>query len=158
MSIEFTISPAQRLVVVTALEPAKLPETLVRCSALAMQSEFVPGFSLLIDARGLRRFAGPNQRKLIAAAVRALHNAAMPRVAIVVSRDRTFGIAKSAADMAHDAALELGVFRSMLAALYWIDFPRAQALQPADIPPAVLADIRGSRFEMAELRRARRAS
>lgn len=157
--MDFTISSAQQLVVVTAQEPAKLPGTLVNCASIAMHSEFVPGYSLLLDARGLRRFAGPNQRRVLATAARALQAAGMHRVAIVVASDRTFNIAKTASEIAHDAGLELGVFRSMLAALYWIDFPRAHALAGAsdDIPAAVLADI-GSSDELEELTRIRRAS
>jgi hypothetical protein len=159
VSIDFTISAAQQLVVVTAHEPAKLPETLAHSASLAQQPEFERGFSLLFDARGLRRFAGPNQRRVLAMAARALLAAGMSRVAIVAGTDRTFNIAKTASEVAHDAGLELGVFRSMLAALYWIDFPRAHAIAGAtdEVPPAVLADI-GSAEDLEELTRLRRAS
>lgn len=159
MSIEFTVSAAQQLVVVTAQEPSKLPESLAQCATLAAQPDFAPGFSLLFDARALRRFAGPNQRRVLTAASRTLKGAGMSRVGIVVSSDRTFNIAKTASEIAHDAGLEVGVFRSMLAALYWIDFPRAHALAGAsdDVPAAVLADIGGSTFELEELNQVRRA-
>lgn len=158
MSIDFTISAAQQLVVVTAHEPSKLPETLAHCATLAKQPDFSPGFSLLFDARGLRRFAGPNQRRILTTAARALVAQGMSRIAVVVASDRTFNIAKTAAEVAHDAGLELGAFRSMLAALYWIDFPRAQALAGAtdDVPAAVLAEI-GSSEDLQELTRIRRA-
>lgn len=161
MSIDFTISAAQQLVVVTAHEPAKLPETLAHCATLARQPDFAPGFSLLFDARGLRRFAGPNQRRVLNAAARNLLAEGMSRVAVVVSSDRTFNIAKTASEVAHDAGLELGVFRSMLAALYWIDFPRAHALAGAtdEVPPAVLAEIGSAESsDLDELNRIRRAS
>lgn len=155
--MEFTISSAQQLVVVTAHEPAKLPETLVRCADLASQPDFQRGFALLLDARALRRFAGPNQRRILTSAARALQGVGLPRVAIVVASDRTFNIAKTASEIAHDAGLELGVFRSMLAALYWIDFPRAHALTgESDVPAAVLAQI-GAGEDMVELERVRRA-
>lgn len=159
MSIDCTISAAQQLVVVTAHEPSKLPETLAHCATLAQQPDFAPGFSLLFDARGLRRFAGPNQRRILTTAARALIARGMSRVAVVVGNDRTFNVAKTASEVGHDAGLELGVFRSMLAALYWIDFPRAQALTgaTADVPPAVLAEI-GSSEDLQELTRIRRAS
>lgn len=158
VSIQFTISAAQQLVVVTAQEPAKLPETLLGCSSLAAQAEFVPGFSLLLDARGLRRFTGPNQRRVLTSGAKSLLSAGIHRVAIVVASDRTFNVAKTASELAHDAGLEMAVFRSMLAALYWIDFPRAHALAGAigDVPAAVLADISSSE-ELEELARMRRA-
>jgi hypothetical protein len=157
--MDFTISAAQQLVVVTPREPSKLPETLARCASFAAQPDFARGFSLLFDARALRRFAGPNQRRLLATAARTLQAAGMNRVAIVVGNDRTFNIAKTACEIAHDAGLEMGAFRSTIAALYWIDFPRAQALPGAtdELPPAVLAEI-GSSDELEELTRLRRAS
>ena len=47
----------------------------------------------------------------------------------------------------------------MLAALYWIDFPRANAFAASgEIPSAVLADIGDSGEELEELQRLRRAS
>lgn len=159
MSIDYTISAAQRLVVVTAHEPSKLPDTLAHCATLAKEPNFAPGFSLLFDARGLRQFAGLNQRRALTTAARALLAQRMNRVAVVVGNDDTFGLAKTASEVARDAGLELSVFRSMLAALYWIDFPRAHALSGAtdDVPPAVLADI-GSSEDLQELTRIRRAS
>jgi hypothetical protein len=156
--MDFTISAAQQLVVVTAHEPSKLPETLAQCAELSREPEFTPGFSLLFDARGLRRFAGPNQRRLLAEAARALDAAGMRRVAIVVANERTFNLAKTAAEIGLDVGLELGVFRSMLAALYWIDFPRAHALGGSDdVPAAVLAQIGGG-TDLEELEKVRRAS
>lgn len=158
MSIDFTISAAQQLVVVTAHEPSKLPDTLAYCATLAKQPDFLPGFSLLFDARGLRQFAGPNQRRALAIAARALVGQGMRRVAVLVSSDHTLNDARTASEVGHKAGLELGVFRSMLAALYWIDLPRAQALAGAtdDVPPAVLAEI-GSSEDLQELTRLRRA-
>jgi hypothetical protein len=113
---------------------------------------------LLFDARGLRRFSGPNQRRVLTAAARTLKAAGMLRVSIVAASDRTFSVARTAAEIAHDAGLEVGVFKSMLAALYWIDFPRANAMSGAtdDVPAAVLADI-GTTEELEELRLMRRA-
>ena len=164
MAIEFTISAEQRLLVVTAREPAKLPDTLAHCATLATQPQFVPGFSVLLDARALKRFAGPNQRRVLATAARTLRAEGMSRVAIVVGNERTFNIAKTASEVAHDAGMEIGVFRSTVAALYWIDFPRAHALPGAtdDVPSAVLAQI-GSADELvdralAEYESERRAS
>lgn len=160
MNLDFTISAAQHVVVVTAHEPLKLPETLAQCARLATEPDFTPGFSLLLDARGLRKFAGPNQRRVLSEAARSLRGAGMRRVAIVVGSERTFNLAKISADLAHDVGLELGVFRSMLAALYWVDFPRAHKLLGTvdDVPGAVLADIGGAKDELEELGRLRRAS
>ena len=132
MPITYTIDPAQRLVLVTIREPYTLDDIRTIIPTMLADPRYVPGFSGLIDRRGVEDVpTTPHVQQ----AVRLLsaHAAAFGpcRWAVVVDRIATYGMGRMTATLLQPSGLTLEICTTLEQAYRWlgIDPPQERSTE-----------------------------
>jgi hypothetical protein len=132
MPYSHTIHPQEKYALMIAEGACDLDQTIVAMTSLAHDPEFRPGFGILADARRVEYTPGAEETHQLATVASQRDVFLDHPMAIVVSQDLNYGIARIFSALASLRGATAEVFRDMEAARAWLT--AAVAAGPAKDP------------------------